>query len=27
LLATVPAYRAVLSAESQDPDDLGLVRS
>jgi len=27
LLATVPEYRAVLSAESQDPDDMGLVRS
>jgi ATP-binding cassette subfamily B protein len=27
LLATVPAYRAVLSAAAEDPDDAGLVRS
>jgi ATP-binding cassette subfamily B protein len=27
LLATVPAYRAVLSAAAEDPDDVGLVRS
>lgn len=27
LLATVPAYRAALSAEAEDPDDVGLVRS
>jgi ATP-binding cassette subfamily B protein len=27
LLATVPAYRAVLSAGADDPDDIGLVRS
>jgi ATP-binding cassette subfamily B protein len=27
LLATVPDYRAVLSAEAGDPDDFGLIRS
>jgi ATP-binding cassette subfamily B protein len=27
LLATVPAYRAVLSAAAEEPDDAGLVHS